>query len=74
MVSFYSYVSLPGRVSCGWENVRSSEPLPPLESCSKPFLQCDAPTSYKLVVYKPHEYHSYLRIINRSEIGDLLAN
>ena len=26
------------------------------------------------LVYKPHEYHSNLRIINHSEIGDMFTN
>ena len=31
------------------------------------------PLSYKLV-YKPHEYYSYLRTINHSEIGVIGTN
>ena len=31
------------------------------------------PPSYKLV-YKPHEYYSYLRTINHSEIGVMFTN
>ena len=36
-------------------------------------IQCIAP-QVCLLVYKAHEYHSYLRIINHSEIGVMFTN
>ena len=36
-------------------------------------VQCGAP-QWCLLVYKPHEYYSYLRTINHSEIGVMCTN